>query len=65
MTVSREITLVKPGEEFRICPECGYNRGFHQSFIRSAPASSEYLIILVCPGCGARYDIGMTVQLAR
>jgi hypothetical protein len=63
MVVSKEITLIKPEDEFRICPACGYNRGFQQSFIRGDPGSSTYLIILICPGCGARFDIGLYTTL--
>jgi hypothetical protein len=65
MTVSKEITLIKPEDEFRICPNCGYNKGFHQSFIRSDPVSATYLVILICPGCGARYDIGLHASLSH
>jgi uncharacterized protein (UPF0212 family) len=43
------------GEEFRVCPQCGYELGFHSSFLR---AEEGYRIILICPECGARYDVG-------
>jgi uncharacterized protein YbaR (Trm112 family) len=42
-------------EEFRVCPECGYQLGFHV-FFRKAEARTQ--IGLICPQCGSSYDIG-------
>ena len=50
-----EIKKIELAEEFRICPQCGYDLGFHSSFLRS---DKGYRIILICPECGARYDVG-------
>jgi transcription elongation factor Elf1 len=58
MKVSEEIKKVELGEEFRICPSCGYELGFHSSFLRS---EEGYRIVLICPNCGARYDVGWTI----
>ena len=55
MKASLEITEIEPAEEFRICPKCGYTLGFHSSFLRE---EEGYRIILICPECGARYDLG-------
>jgi uncharacterized Zn finger protein len=55
MKASRDITKIELAEEFRICPQCGYELGFHSSFLK---AESGYLIILICPECGARYNVG-------
>ncbi len=55
MTVSSEIKRIELGEEFRVCPNCGYERGFHSSFLKAAEG---YRIVLICPNCGARYDVG-------
>ena len=52
---SRDIVKVELAEEFRICPQCGYELGFHSSFL---PDGAGYRIILICPECGARYDVG-------
>jgi len=41
-------------KEFRKCPNCGYKRGFHVSFRKE---ESIYDIILICPSCGAAYDL--------
>jgi hypothetical protein len=55
MKASEEITKIELAEEFRICPKCGYELGFHSSFLLS---EDGYRIILICPECGARYDVG-------
>jgi len=55
MKASEEIVKIELGEEFRICPKCGYELGFHSSFQR---AERGYWIVLICPECGARYDVG-------
>jgi hypothetical protein len=64
-----EIRYIKVESEFRICPACGYERGFHTSFLninanRHTPIKSTrevYKVILICPECGARYDIGWKI----
>lgn len=55
MKASPEIAKIKLTEEFRLCPKCGYELGFHSSFLRD---EKGYRIILICPECGARYDVG-------
>ena len=55
MRVSEEIKRIELQEEFRICPACGYERGFHSSFLKDGEG---HRIILICPNCGARYDVG-------
>lgn len=58
--VSEEIKQVEPEGEFRICPACGYERGFHVSFLRD---DDEHRIVLICPNCGARRDVGWRAKL--
>jgi uncharacterized Zn finger protein len=56
MKFSEEIKEINLGEkEFRVCPQCGYELGFHSSFLR---AEKGYRIVLICPDCGAMYDVG-------
>jgi hypothetical protein len=50
-----------PGEEFRKCDVCGYDRGFHSSFSMDG---EKHRVILVCPECGAMYDVGWKISLA-
>jgi hypothetical protein len=72
MPVKSEITFSHVDEEFRVCPACGYEYGFHTSFIRAdagknSPVKSTrevYRVILICPECGARYDVGWRVSFA-
>ncbi|HEX3001970.1 MAG TPA: hypothetical protein VHN82_06340, partial [Methanoregula sp.] len=33
MKAAGEITTIRAGKEFRICPSCGYELGFHTSFV--------------------------------
>jgi hypothetical protein len=57
-----EIRNQDPGGDFHRCPNCGYARGFHCSFLRVAGGSARYRIVLICPECGSRFDIGWTAQ---
>ncbi|MFC1657707.1 hypothetical protein ACFL2P_03970 [Candidatus Moduliflexota bacterium] len=42
--------------ELRVCPSCGYERGFHVSFFQQK--GGEVSIRMICPNCGQSYDIG-------
>jgi len=42
-------------DEFRVCPSCGYGRGFHVWLRQEGEA---FRIGLICPSCGASYDVG-------
>ena len=46
-------------EEFRICLNCSYARGFHFSLKKE---NDNIKIILVCPECGSSYSIGLNEQ---
>ena len=62
MTVSKEIQpIFTLGDEFRICPKCGYNRGFHLSLVKKE--REEYDNVFICPECGSRYSVGWSVRL--
>jgi len=56
MPVSIEIE-----KELHICPSCGYDDGFHTSFVRTTKETCK--IILICPSCHARYDPDWKVEL--
>ncbi|MGA2161697.1 MAG: hypothetical protein ABSG28_05805 [Methanoregula sp.] len=73
MSISAEIKSIKPGEELHICPSCGYEYGFHTSFVsvnagkdgKESPVKSTgalYRVILICPECGARFDPGWRIS---
>lgn len=42
--------------DFRVCPNCGYKRGFHSSFQKE---NEKIKVIFICPECGSAYDLGM------
>ena len=68
-----EITMHKMGDELHTCPACGYALGFHTSFISASlskdnPIKSTrdvYRVILICPECGARFDVGWRISFAE
>lgn len=45
-------------KDFSKCPECGYTKGFHVSF---RAEEETHRLLLICPSCGARYDVGWLV----
>jgi hypothetical protein len=73
MPAPTEITRLTVENEFRTCPACGYERGFHTSFFsagagRGNPIRSTrevFRVILICPECGAQFDIGWRVSFAE
>ena len=74
MPEPQEIRTLNAGNGLHTCPACGYQLGFHTSFVKtdaknaSDPVSSPgnlYRIILICPECGARYDPGWTASLNK
>ena len=58
--ISQDIKKVEVQQEFRQCPACDYQRGFHVSFVGSPGQPLQ--LVLICPSCGARYDIGKTIS---
>lgn len=73
MTEPATIVMLKPGDELHVCPSCGYALGFHTSFLnanagRDNPVKSTrevFRVILICPECGARFDVGWRVSFAE
>ncbi len=53
------MTNDKSMKDFRVCPQCGYGRGFHVYFTE---AENGHRIGLICPSCGQSYDLGWVVQ---
>lgn len=68
-----EIRMLKPLDDLHACPACGYALGFHTSFSNASankdnPVKSTretWRVILICPECGARYDIGWRISFAE
>ncbi|MFC1886388.1 hypothetical protein ACFLZM_04965 [Thermodesulfobacteriota bacterium] len=44
--------------EFKVCPSCGYEDGFHSMFKKEG-SFTKWLFI--CPSCQTVFDIGFTV----
>ena len=53
-----EVHQVDAGDEFKVCPECGYKDGFHSMF-RKEGEETKWLFI--CPSCHQVFDIGCMV----
>jgi rRNA maturation endonuclease Nob1 len=45
-------------DEFAVCPQCGYDGGFHTIFY-DLKGDKPARWILMCPSCKAKYDIGL------
>ena len=56
-----EVRRVDVGEEFRVCPECGYENGFHVTF-RPAGQGDSMDWLFVCPNCSSQFDLGLKVR---
>ncbi|WP_321506245.1 hypothetical protein [uncultured Methanoregula sp.] len=73
MAEQKEISPIKVIEELHICPSCGYDLGFHTSFLnvnssKDNPIKSTkevFRVILICPECRARYDVGWRVSFVE
>jgi hypothetical protein len=56
-----ELKKAEIGQEFRVCPGCGYESGFHNMFRPSAePGALEWFFI--CPSCSSQWDVGLKVR---
>jgi predicted RNA-binding Zn-ribbon protein involved in translation (DUF1610 family) len=52
------IKKVEIQERFEVCPECGYENGFHILLIKDSKAHpSEMKFQLKCPSCAQIYDL--------
>jgi predicted RNA-binding Zn-ribbon protein involved in translation (DUF1610 family) len=56
------IRIRAPGSEFRKCDNCGYESGFHTSFLRDG---EKHIVVLICPECGATYNVGWEIKLRK
>ncbi len=53
--MKKTVTEIPFEEEFRICPVCGYQDGFH-SMLKQKKDHIQWLFI--CPSCHEVFDIG-------
>lgn len=56
--MSESIQVLKNLEEFTVCPQCGYDGGFHSIFY-DLNGDGPARWVLMCPSCKAKYDIGL------
>ncbi|HLC17310.1 MAG TPA: hypothetical protein VJL89_13910 [Thermodesulfovibrionia bacterium] len=54
---------IQPEGTFYRCPSCGYTDGFHVSF-HFQENSDKAGIILICPSCHQRLQIGWNISIA-
>ncbi len=59
-----EIASIKPEGEIYRCPACGYTDGWHVSF-KVGVSGRDAEIILICPNCHNRFQIGWQVSFAQ
>jgi len=52
-----EVNKVEMDGEFKLCPSCGYQDGFHSMFRKDKDITGWYFI---CPSCHKVFDIGLT-----
>ena len=57
--MDKTINKVEMGEEFKVCPACGYKDGFHSMFKKEG-GTTRWLFI--CPSCHEVFDIGLTAD---
>ena len=53
------INQVDAGEEFKVCPACGYKDGFHSMFKKEDDVTKW---LFICPSCHQVFDIGFTAN---
>ncbi len=58
MGIEEDIEVLTIHGEFTVCPQCGYDGGFHSIF-PDYNISNQSKWILMCPSCKAKYDIGL------
>ena len=54
-----EIHQVDAGDEFKVCPQCGYRDGFHSMFKKEGDVMRW---LFICPSCHQVFDIGLKVD---
>jgi len=55
--MSETINKVEFDGEFKVCPKCGYEDGFH-TMLKQVDQEVKWMFI--CPTCHAVFDIGYT-----
>ena len=53
-----EVKTIEMANEFKVCPVCNYEDGFHSMFKKDGKATKW---LFICPSCHGVFDIGLTV----
>ena len=56
--MEEHVRRIDMGDVFRVCPECGYEDGFHSMFKKDGDTRKW---LFICPNCHAVFDVGLTV----
>ena len=54
-----KIIKVQMENEFKICPSCGYEDGFHTMLKKEGDVMR---LLFICPSCQNIFDIGQTLK---
>jgi len=57
-----KVNKIKIEKEFRVCPNCRYEDGFHSMFERIEDGK-EFSWKLICPNCHKVFDIDLGTQI--
>lgn len=57
-----EFDKIQVEKTFKVCPNCGYQDGFHSMFQRIEDSNKLHWC-LICPNCHKTYDIGLTATM--
>ncbi len=63
MGSKKGIERIGSQREIYQCPSCNYSEGFHVSF-QLDQQRWEAEVYLICPGCQARFRIGLNVAIS-
>jgi len=55
---NKDIQVLENLDDLTVCPQCGYDAGFHSIFY-GLKSDDPAKWILMCPSCKAKYDIGL------
>lgn len=56
--------VIEPEGSVSTCPACGYRDGFHVAF-RFEGDAGKGAVILICPACHQRFEIGWPVAMKK
>jgi len=63
MSAGKDVNRVILNKELHTCRACGYDRGFPTSLVRIHAGHPPARVILICPECGAHYDVRWIIDL--